>query len=251
MNFPHKLTGAERSEVPPYWSFLVWLLFASVLLFIGFVLVREGLWERVLEADQSKISILIVAVFVAASCYVAVQLFKVCGLFEHTLELLGQRPGAPARAGLTLVDHYLREMGRLPHGERAGGIDQPSYVFEIYVDKLRGPLEIVGFWSDTLIRLGLIGTIVGFIMMLQSFVSGPSPSEENIQTLLITMSKGMGTALYTTFAGLVASTLLGLQQQLLSRTVENVIAGLIRLSDRDGVIPGDISHDQSQMSGAK
>ena len=112
-------------------------------------------------------------------------------------------------------------------------IDQANYVFEIYVDRLRTPSELGSFLSDVLIRLGLIGTIVGFIMMLSSFVTGPAPSDDNIQELLITMSTGMGTALYTTFAGLVGSTLLSIQHKLLSGTVEQVIAGLIRLSRQD------------------
>lgn len=252
-----KLQTRRGSAQPPYIGFLIWFLLVNVILFCGFVGYWEGLWQKVLSTDQSKITVLIVGVFMAASLYLGVHLYRVGGSLERvrllldravvgsgdaarideTCEIEGRAfegRGVEARGveGSAFVDRFLEELHAAPPGKGATGIDQRHYIFEIYVDRLRGPLEIGSFWSDVLIRLGLIGTIIGFIMMLQSFVSGPSPTGENIQALLITMSQGMGTALYTTFFGLVTSTLLGLQQQLHAGEVERVIAGLIRLSDQ-------------------
>lgn len=201
----------------------------------------NGYIEKVLEADRSYISLLIAAIFLAASFYCAIHIFKTGqnliraeNIISNENEHLDQ-----ASDSTSLVDNYILEIAKTqsrPKSEKTdGGIDQASYIFEIYIDELRSPAEIMDFIIDVLIRLGLIGTIIGFILMLQSFVSGPSsslsPSAENIQELLITMSSGMGTALYTTFAGLVASTLLGIQQMLLNKNVERVIAALIRISD--------------------
>ncbi len=242
MNITNKFGHLTDQPTKPFFPFLVWVLFFNVILFVAFVIVQEGLWKKVLTTDQSKISLLIVAVFVAASLHLAYHLYHSCCYLERTFERLGIRKSVVPVSSGALVDGYLQEMANINQAhlnqthlnqtKSASHLDQANYIFEIYVDQLRSPLDIGNFWSDVLIRLGLIGTIVGFIMMLQSFVSGPAPSEENIQVLLITMSTGMGTALYTTFAGLVASTLLGLQHQLLSTTVEKVIAGLIRLSDQ-------------------
>lgn len=229
---------SDERRLPPYSYFLLWLILFQIILFAGYALVREGYLNRVLEADRSMISLVIAFVFLAASMHCAVHLFLSNRLLLRAADLLDERNGCSDKlCGKTeageLVDKYVNEMGRALHAkdDKTRGIDQANYIFEIYVDRLRSPLELGSFIIDVLIRLGLIGTIIGFIMMLQSFVSGPSPTEENIQELLITMSTGMGTALYTTFAGLVASTLLGLQHQLLSRSTEGVIAALIRLSD--------------------
>ncbi|GJM02523.1 MAG: hypothetical protein DHS20C08_10240 [Rhodomicrobium sp.] len=238
-----KIQISDERAQPPYASFLLWLVLFNIILFAFYALVREGYLQKVLEGDRSMISLVIAFVFLAASLHCALYLFRSSGLLLRSAELLdGQRIGGvndqgnetgvePDRDGL--VDQYVNEMAAATSANAAErrGIDQANYIFEIYVDKLRSPLELGNFVIDVLIRLGLIGTIIGFIMMLQSFVSGPSPTEENIQELLITMSTGMGTALYTTFAGLVASTLLGVQHQLLSRNIEGVIAALIRLSD--------------------
>ena len=237
MNVTQKIDIDFETSAPPFMALLVWFLGFNVFVFVGYVVVREGYWAKMLAADQSKISLLIVIVFVAASFHVGVCLFKACCYQERIYERLGKRVINVPLAGKDIVSGYLDEMQTFSQSKKPTTIDQANYIFEIYVDRLRAPIELGSFWSDVLIRLGLIGTIVGFIFMLQSFVSGPDPSSENIQNLLITMSSGMGTALYTTFAGLIASTLLSLQHQLLGRTTERVIAGLIRLTDQPRVSP--------------
>jgi biopolymer transport protein ExbB/TolQ len=108
-------------------------------------------------------------------------------------------------------------------------------VFEIYADRLRAAVEIGWYLVDILIRLGLIGTIVGFILILGALSSGPAPTPENIQTLLISMSGGMGTALYTTLAGLVTAMVLGAQYMVLARGTEELIGKLVRIRDQANV----------------
>ena len=107
-----------------------------------------------------------------------------------------------------------------------------SYVLEIYADRLRAPVELGWYMVDILIRIGLIGTIIGFILILGALADGPPPTGDNIQALLISMSGGMGTALYTTLAGLVTATLLGLQYSVLSRSVERLVGLLIQIRNR-------------------
>lgn len=224
-----------ESRVPPYYYFLLWLILFSVIVFVTMVMVDQGFLAKVMEADKSYISLIVMAIFFAASLYAAGQILRVSRTLLRAEYLLDEGRSAERGVGkeTSLVDDYIIEMSnaRRAVSQQADGIDQANYIFEIYVDELRAPGEMISFVVDVLIRLGLIGTIIGFILMLQSFVTGPAPSAENIQELLITMSSGMGTALYTTFAGLVASTLLGIQQILLSRNVERVVAALIRISD--------------------
>ena len=92
----------------------------------------------------------------------------------------------------------------------------------------RGPSEDITmreqtgwFVSNTLLTLGMIGTVVGFIYMLTSFFIGVAPDDiSSMRILLSKMSMGMGTALYTTAAGLVCSLLLKLQLYNLSYHVQ-------------------------------
>jgi hypothetical protein len=72
--------------------------------------------------------------------------------------------------------------------------------------------DIGWFVSDMLLTLGMIGTVAGFIYMLSSSFSGMDAGNVlSMRGVLIKMSTGMSTALYTTAAGLVCSLLLKLQ----------------------------------------
>jgi hypothetical protein len=72
--------------------------------------------------------------------------------------------------------------------------------------------DIGWFVSDTLLTLGMIGTVAGFIYMLSTSFSKMDPQNViSMQGVLAKMGVGMSTALYTTAAGLVCSLLLKLQ----------------------------------------
>lgn len=72
--------------------------------------------------------------------------------------------------------------------------------------------DIGWFVSDMLLTLGMIGTVAGFIYMLDSSFSEMDPQNAiSMQGVLAKMGAGMSTALYTTAAGLVCSLLLKLQ----------------------------------------
>jgi biopolymer transport protein ExbB/TolQ len=65
----------------------------------------------------------------------------------------------------------------------------------------------------------MIGTVVGFIIMIQCFNTF-DPNTGNVMKLFTKVSTGLGTALYTTATGLVCSLALKLQL----RNLEDCIA---------------------------
>jgi biopolymer transport protein ExbB/TolQ len=66
-------------------------------------------------------------------------------------------------------------------------------------------------WSDVVLSLGMIGTVVGFMVMLSGFAGADFSNVENTQGLIAKLSYGMSTALATTLVGLISSVLLKLQ----------------------------------------
>ncbi|MDA0791538.1 MAG: MotA/TolQ/ExbB proton channel family protein, partial [Proteobacteria bacterium] len=82
------------------------------------------------------------------------------------------------------------------------------------------------FLSDVLLRLGLLGTIVGFILMLIPVAEAQQFDSAVMQRLLVAMSGGMAVALYTTLAGLIGSTLLRMQYHLLDSAVADMTTRL-------------------------
>ena len=81
-----------------------------------------------------------------------------------------------------------------------------------YVNKA----EIGWFTSELCLTLGMIGTIVGFIMMLSGFNTLDIQNIQTVQQLLSQLGQSMATALYTTIVGLVCGSFLKLQFFLVS-----------------------------------
>ena len=72
--------------------------------------------------------------------------------------------------------------------------------------------DIEWFISDIVLTLGMIGTIIGFILMLSgTFDTLQIANVESVRLLIASMSKGLYTALNTTLAGLISSALLKTQ----------------------------------------
>ena len=115
-------------------------------------------------------------------------------------------------------------------GGGRGGLDQ-SLLLEAFEAELRLGQELGWFVADLLLSLGLLGTVIGFILMLGP-ISGLDSADENaIKGALAAMSGGMAVALYTTLAGLVGGMLLKVQGFLLDGAVQELVGRTIRLTE--------------------
>ena len=74
------------------------------------------------------------------------------------------------------------------------------------------------FWADAFTAAGMIGTVIGFIVMMSGTFD--SVSSANIQAVITTALSKMGLALYTTASGMICSLLLKIQLFNLVRHVE-------------------------------
>ena len=77
--------------------------------------------------------------------------------------------------------------------------------------------------ADISLKLGLLGTIIGFILMLQPIAELNDTSSDSLKLALSGMSSGMAVALYTTLTGLIVSTLTRSQFHILSVRISTLI----------------------------
>lgn len=239
----------NRGTTNDYIYLQTWLILATVCLFAGTIAYQQGLIEVMLQTDQSYLSLLILIIFLVASGHAAWNIAATATRIEAAGKMLDgkidesfQPNASPLSARTTIqlsdppnqfVGNFVRDVkDSSAHARATSSAQSNNHILEIYADQLRAPVELGWFIVDILIRLGLLGTIVGFILILRSLIDGPLPSADQIQTLLVSMSGGMGTALFTTLAGLTTATLLGVQYMVLGRSVETLIASLIRIDER-------------------
>jgi biopolymer transport protein ExbB/TolQ len=74
-----------------------------------------------------------------------------------------------------------------------------------------------------MLKLGLLGTVIGFIIMLGSLSNLNSVDITVMQTLLAEMSSGMKVALYTTLTGMLAGITLNIKFNFLDWAVDHLL----------------------------
>jgi small-conductance mechanosensitive channel len=94
------------------------------------------------------------------------------------------------------------------------------FIVALQTASLERRLERGWFFSDIVLSVGMVGTVVGFIMMLTGFADLNFENTEEVQALISKLGYGMSTALSTTLVGLISSIILKLQFFLLETTVE-------------------------------
>jgi hypothetical protein len=148
------------------------LIVLGLILFGGYLLFDRGLVGVLLEGDKSRLSWLILAIWL--------------GMSARWLFLLRRMEGPAAIAEEDMVRW-------LNHG---------------------------WFAADSVLKIGLLGTIIGFILMLAPIGELTSFDATSLQSALAAMSAGMAVALYTTLTGLIANILLRFQFQFLADTMQ-------------------------------
>jgi hypothetical protein len=228
----------ERDFPADHLPLLRWLMFTGVCGF-GVVLAwYYGLFHMMLAADKTYISAVIVVLYIAASvhCFVRTSVISRELDAAHRVAALVSRDVS----GFTVTgETVLTADGmRLPPGQVTGHIrnlilkarlqghhrlDQ-TLLLRGLADALRGPNQLGAFASDALMKLGLFGTIVGFILMLAPIAGLDAADRASVKSSMGLMSDGMAVAMYTTLTGLIGSILLQTQYFLLDEATGKLFA---------------------------
>jgi len=214
-------------EIRDYVLLLKWLVLAGVAV-VAFVAVWQfGLFAEMLRSDRSYISLAITLLFVGTSVHCAagvVSVSKELNAARRVRRAIRANPsnfratesgvtvsGQPLMGGI-LTEH-IRNIILKSRGDD-GGIDQ-NILMSSFSDALRSRLQVGWFIADSMFKLGLLGTLIGFILMLSPINAIKTFDPLTMKAAMSTMSSGMAVALYTTLAGLVGGLILRLQYYLL------------------------------------
>jgi hypothetical protein len=186
-----------------------------------FIAADQGLVQLALDADRSYISYLILAIYIGASLHWLWLALSLSGERRRVrdLELAIEEDRPPELTGDGLIGRFLANLARTDRNEA-------DKLVEALGDEVANGHALGHFLCDVLLRLGLLGTIVGFIFMLLPIAEMEVFDAGMVQQLLTSMSGGMAVALYTTLAGLVTSTLLKLQYHVLDASAAELVTRL-------------------------
>ncbi len=200
------------------------LLLLGLIVFGFFLLGQTGLLRLAIISDKSMISWVILAIYAVASTYwlrVAWLLDSECRLGEKLLISGGSPSELEEEDTRAFADSELEFLAR----SEESATDK---VLENYAETLENRHASGQFLADLLLKLGLLGTIIGFILMLTPIGEIKEFDPSLIQQLLSTMSGGMAVALYTTLAGLLTSSLLKIQYYFLDSVLVSHVTELTK-----------------------
>jgi len=232
---------------------LKWLILTGLISFSVVAAWSEGIISLLYSVDKSRISMAITLIYLLVTLHCARRIYtistetnlskKVEGIVKneekiildisHDNVLINSKIKLPE----CLMTEYIRDLcfrnSKISHTDDN---NLTSDLNDVYNSRLKGPQEIGWFVSDMMLKLGLLGTIIGFIFMLGSVANIADFDVSNMQKILRHMSNGMGTALYTTLTGLVCSVLSAMQYHMIDRHADELIE-LARHTTQIHVIP--------------
>ena len=222
-------------------GFLIWIVVGVAVLAAW----HYGLLQEVWRSDSTGLSLGITLVFAGTAlssswhvlrlsralnhitdveCYVA---RHGCLAFRRGTQLPGPHPEFPDGCVAEHVRH-LQKKAEISNGH--GRLDQ-GLLLDAFEADLRQGQEFGWFVADLLLSLGLLGTVIGFILMLGPISGVDTTDESAIKSALAAMSGGMAVALYTTLTGLIGGMVLKIQGFLLDGAVQELVGRTTRLTE--------------------
>ncbi len=201
------------------------------LLFVRFALVNivavalltaaylQGWLDGVLSAYLMELSAVIFLVFLYG--------LVLCGakIWRHSVELNEVKAGTPdsrSRAGRYLSN--VRGAGAESRALHAGALRLKL------TDRIAGVRHI----ANSLVFLGLIGTVIGFIIALSGVDPAAMTQVENVSAMVSTLINGMSVAMYTTLVGAVLYVWLNINFRILVSGTVDLITAAIELGETGG-----------------
>jgi hypothetical protein len=228
---------------------LRWMIFTGVCAFAAVLLWQYGLIHLMVVSDRTYISSLISVLYIGGSLHC---LWRTIAIGRE--DDAGRRVARRIEAGEVnfaadggdalpagLISDHIRDLARKARTQGMGRLDQ-TLLLRSLADRLRGSNGFGAFASDTLMKLGLLGTIIGFIIMLAPIAGLDTADHTLLKSSMGMMGDGMAVAMYTTLAGLVGSILLKIQYYMLDAATARVFSHAVRLTETH-VVPALEHHD--------
>jgi hypothetical protein len=226
---------------------LLWLI-CTGLVICGFVVcVDQGLLRAMVDTDRSGICVVVLALYLIGlghSLRGTLSLSRELNAAYRIEQLYGapspQQPRLTAESLVTadtqplpecVIGAYLRDLCTALAAPLGNDRDPSALLLDAYVLRLRRPQEFGWFLIDGMLKVGFLGTLIGFILMLGSISGSQNLDASMLQQILQKMSYGMSTALNTTLVSLVGAIFLSIPYYLLDRASDELLEATVRISE--------------------
>ena len=182
-----------------------------------FVLITQGYITKAIKADITNMVIVILTLFAVGFILAAYRTFWLSRELNYTfLKILPNE---------SLAKEFLQSSKKLDASSRN------NLAASLRI-KLGSKIGYIKFMANTLVILGLIGTVIGFIIALSGVDGSVSSNPEEVSKMVSTLIQGMSVALYTTLVGSICSVWLNICYQIMSTGANNLLSKIIELGEK-------------------
>jgi MotA/TolQ/ExbB proton channel family len=186
---------------------------------ILFAVYLQGWLDSMFVKNTREFVFLIFLVFIYGLVICAFKVWRTCAELD---DIRSGNPDPDSRAGKYLATIY--------HNDR----ESRSIGATVLRAKLTNRITIVRHIANTLVLLGLIGTVVGFIIALSSVDPSASADSDTIAPVIARLINGMSVALYTTLVGSVLHIWLIVNHRILTTGTVNLYSAIVELGESRG-----------------
>ena len=201
--------------------FIYWIYFISLIFLASYALESLGFISSIFQEDISYLTSLItfILIFYLFQCgYYLYKLRDAVFFIETKTHYDDSNPFIIILSEYQIANNILKDKSR-------------ASLHEEFKLKLYEFVDNGFFISDLLLKLGIIGTVIGFIIMLSSLSAIDEMNISKMNNLLLSMSAGMKVALYTTLTGLIGSILLSIQYNFFETKINMFINLVINIDN--------------------
>lgn len=211
-----------------HYPFYVWLLIVGVILFGFYLLWNFKLLQHLMSKDITYLSSIILVLFFAITAYLGLAAWRLSKQRGYVHEIQQQKEHK------IISESWVHEHLQLLQRSREQASNETESLLARLIERVHRGHSSGWFLSDILMRLGLIGTVIGFVLMLSAVYELKQSDVKALQQLLATMGSGMQVALYTTLTGLGTALLVSIQCQWLDRCADSLVSQVISMGVQKG-----------------
>jgi hypothetical protein len=241
-----RILFGSNAESMDYAPLLKWILVNTLTAFGVLTLWHFGVIQNIFESDKTRVSVIILVIFVVTALHCLYQTvvvsreLVVARKVRATLDANGGRRLLSANGKIVTADGTELEPGivtrhiqNLIIKARTIGdyhLDQ-TLLLRSLADQLRSREKLGWFVSEALLRLALLGTAIGFILMLIPVSGLDAFDADSLRETLTGMTDGMAIALNVTVAGIATALVLKFEYYLLDEAIADLFHEVTELTE--------------------
>ena len=182
------------------------------------VVYSQGYLNKAIKSDVTNVVVLIIFIFLIGLMLSSLKAFWISRELNHAYSLQKKEN--------SLLNDFIKKSKKLDASSRSNLISSTRINISVKISNIK-------FIANILVILGLIGTVVGFIIALSGVDGSVSSNPDEVGKMVASLVKGMSVALYTTLAGSILSVWLNICYQILSNGANRLISRIIEVGEKN------------------